>query len=189
LLIDHSGVLKISDFGLSRIRPDPSKKETDTFVMTGETGSLPSIIRHTLMSSRRRFLTLLASDPTGSYRFMAPEVYRRVYYNETVDVYSYAMIFFYLVTGRPPWPTLPGMQAVKKAADEGDRPNIPRDLDVRLQNFMKECWDDNPNVRPSFVDITRFLTAYSQDVFNEREDAIITAPAEVDTDCENCRIL
>ena len=38
LLIDHSGVLKISDFGLSRIRPDPGKNETDAFTMTGETG-------------------------------------------------------------------------------------------------------------------------------------------------------
>jgi len=46
LLIDHSGVLKISDFGLSKVRPDPNQKELDTFTMTGE---------------------------TGSYRFMAPE--------------------------------------------------------------------------------------------------------------------
>jgi serine/threonine protein kinase len=38
LLIDHSGVLKISDFGLSRVRPDPGKNETDAFTMTGETG-------------------------------------------------------------------------------------------------------------------------------------------------------
>ena len=47
LLIDYSGVLKISDFGLAKIRPDPTKTEEEAFVMTGE---------------------------TGSYRFMAPEV-------------------------------------------------------------------------------------------------------------------
>ena len=47
LLIDYSGVLKISDFGLAKIRPDPTKTEQEAFVMTGE---------------------------TGSYRFMAPEV-------------------------------------------------------------------------------------------------------------------
>jgi hypothetical protein len=46
LLIDHAGTLKISDFGLSKVRPEPGKNETDTFTMTGE---------------------------TGSYRFMAPE--------------------------------------------------------------------------------------------------------------------
>jgi serine/threonine protein kinase len=37
---------------------------------------------------------------------MAPEVFRHETYNETVDVYSYGMIFFYLLDGRPPWPSL-----------------------------------------------------------------------------------
>jgi Protein kinase domain/Ankyrin repeats (3 copies) len=39
LLIDHSGVLKVADFGLAKVRPDPMKEEKDTFLMTGETGS------------------------------------------------------------------------------------------------------------------------------------------------------
>ena len=38
LLIDHSGVLKISDFGLSKIRPKPEVAEKETYTMTGETG-------------------------------------------------------------------------------------------------------------------------------------------------------
>lgn len=36
LLIDHSGMLKISDFGLSRVRPDPTKQEADSYYMTGK---------------------------------------------------------------------------------------------------------------------------------------------------------
>ncbi len=39
LLIDHSGVLKVADFGLAKVRPDPRKEETEQFMMTGETGS------------------------------------------------------------------------------------------------------------------------------------------------------
>lgn len=39
LLIDHSGVLKVADFGLAKVRPDPRHKEADKFIMTGETGS------------------------------------------------------------------------------------------------------------------------------------------------------
>lgn len=38
LLVDHSGNLKISDFGLSKVRPDPGQRETDVYRMTGETG-------------------------------------------------------------------------------------------------------------------------------------------------------
>ena len=39
ILIDHSGTIKISDFGLSRIRPNPGHLASDNFEMTGETGS------------------------------------------------------------------------------------------------------------------------------------------------------
>ncbi len=34
---------------------------------------------------------------TGSYRYMAPEVFRHEPYNLKVDVYSFAMIIFQLV--------------------------------------------------------------------------------------------
>ena len=51
---------------------------------------------------------------TGSYRFLAPEVYWHEDYSETVDVYSYAMIQYNLMDGRPPWPNLNGAVAVKK---------------------------------------------------------------------------
>ena len=39
ILIDHSGTLKISDFGLSKLRPNLGDAESDNFTMTGETGS------------------------------------------------------------------------------------------------------------------------------------------------------
>lgn len=145
LLIDHSGVLKISDFGLAKVRPDPKNMETDQFVMTGE---------------------------TGSYRFMAPEVYRHEGYNETVDVYSYAMIFYYLLSGRPPWATMNGLMAVERAANDGDRPNIPRDWDERLSRLLQQCWDENPQARPSFAKILQVLDNYSHDVFRTDSNSI-----------------
>lgn len=134
LLIDHSGVLKISDFGLAKVRPNPSKKEVDTFRMTGE---------------------------TGSYRFMAPEVFRHENYNETVDIYSYAMILFYLLEGKPPWPHMNGIRAVQQASMEGERPVVPRSWDARLQSLLQQAWDENPSARPSFKRILTILTEYS----------------------------
>lgn len=38
LLIDFSGTLKITDFGLAKIRPNPEQTEKEAFLMTGETG-------------------------------------------------------------------------------------------------------------------------------------------------------
>merc|ERR1719491_1894282 len=96
LLVDFNGTLKITDFGLAKIRANPEQDEV--FRMTGE---------------------------TGSYRFMAPEVFRHEGYCQTVDVYSYAMIFYYLLRSTPPWAGLSGLDAVKKAAVDGERPLIP----------------------------------------------------------------
>lgn len=135
LLIDHSGVLKISDFGLAKVRPDPKMMEDTQFVMTGE---------------------------TGSYRFMAPEVYRHEDYTETVDIYSYGMILYYLLSGRPPWATMNGLKAVERAANDGDRPNVPRDWDERLSMLLQQCWDENPTARPSFKQVLEVLGAYSR---------------------------
>jgi ankyrin repeat protein len=57
LLVDHSGVLKISDFGLSKVRPDPGKNETDTFTMTGETGYVMILMK---LNSRELYFSVYA---------------------------------------------------------------------------------------------------------------------------------
>jgi serine/threonine protein kinase len=151
LLIDQSGVLKVADFGLSKVRPDPKKAEQDSFLMTGE---------------------------TGSYRFMAPEVFLHQHYTETVDVYSYGMILFYLLDGKPPWPYDSGMVAVKKASEEGDRPPIPRSWDDRLQVLLQQCWDENPSSRLPFRQVLTSLHLYSRSVFNDSDNLQASHPDE-----------
>jgi len=136
LLVDASGALKISDFGLAKVRPDPSLQEKDKFRMTGE---------------------------TGSYRFMAPEVFRHEDYTETVDVYSFAMIFYYLLAGRPPWEQLNGLKAVIKAATEADRPVVGRAWDIQMSGLMQRCWEETPSSRPPFSEILNELQDYSSE--------------------------
>jgi serine/threonine protein kinase len=123
-------------------------------------------------------------------RFMAPECYRHEDYNETVDVYSFAMILFYLLVGRPPWPNVSGINAVKKASEEGDRPNVPRDLDVRMQNLLKECWHEHASSRPPFSVIVNMITQYSRDVFKVNTNMVLSAedPHAAGTEC-NCSIM
>ena len=116
----------------------------------------------------RRILLLLAYQVASiSYRYMAPEVYRHESYTETVDTYSYAMIFFYLLDGKPPWPSENGVVEVKKASEEGDRPAIPRHWDQRLQNLLQECWSENPQTRPGFSKILHELNHYARKYRND----------------------
>ena len=53
---------------------------------------------------------------TGSYRYMAPEVFRHEIYNEKVDVYAFAMIFYELLEGIPPFMDHDPITAATKAA-------------------------------------------------------------------------
>eukprot|EP00804_Cyclotella_cryptica_P007691 CCRYP_001327-RA/>CCRYP_001327-RA protein AED:0.06 eAED:0.06 QI:473/1/1/1/0.6/0.33/6/1300/759 len=156
LLIDFSGTLKIADFGLAKIRPNPEQTEQEAFMMTGE---------------------------TGSYRFMAPEVFRHEEYTESVDVYSYAMIFYYMLRSVAPWPGLSGVDAATKAAVDGERPLIPRDVDQRLATLLKRCWDEDPKSRPSFEEIIRSLAIYSHDVFQTDDREVTLAKEEASCGC------
>jgi serine/threonine protein kinase len=149
LLLDFKDTLKISDFGLAKLRPKAKvgdvtgELETDKFIMTGE---------------------------TGSYRFMAPEVFRHESYNETVDVYSFAMILYNLIQGHPPWPVLNGVKACSLAAIDGERPAIPRDVDNDLATLMRQCWHDKPSNRLSFEQILDALNAHHLTIFGSSVD-------------------
>jgi len=101
---------------------------------------------------------------------ISQEVFRHEQYNETVDVYSYAMIFFYILSGEPPWPTLNGIKACSAAALEGRRPFIPRSWDNVLSTLLKCCWDENPGARPAFSEINSILENYSKDVLGMKTD-------------------
>mmetsp|Transcript_28294 Transcript_28294/g.53556 ORF Transcript_28294/g.53556 Transcript_28294/m.53556 type:complete len:582 (-) Transcript_28294:39-1784(-) len=143
LLVDFKDTLKITDFGLAKLRPNKDVGETDTFTMTGE---------------------------TGSYRFMAPEVFRHETYNEKVDVYSFAMIFYNLMAGHAPWPNKNGVKAVTCAAIDGTRPVVPRHWDAELSQLIEDSWGEDPNTRPSFSQILKILEDNHQKAFNMSVD-------------------
>ena len=122
----------MSDFGLAKLRPlnDPEAGEYQPYVMTGE---------------------------TGSYRFMAPEVFRHEAYGRPVDVYSFAMILYNLLGVEPPWPQLSGPEAVQRAALDKERPPVPRHWDAKLGALIRRCWLADPAGRPSFAAVLEQL--------------------------------
>ncbi|KAE8705366.1 hypothetical protein F3Y22_tig00110429pilonHSYRG00874 [Hibiscus syriacus] len=129
--------LEVGDFGLSKLIK--VRNAHDVYKMTGE---------------------------TGSYRYMAPEVFKHRKYDKKVDVFSFAMMtFFYLeqmIEGEPPFSNHEPYEAAKFVAD-GHRPNF------RSKSFVSElrdkmglrltsaCWAPDMNQRPSFLDILKRL--------------------------------
>ncbi|KAH9732687.1 hypothetical protein KPL70_010356 [Citrus sinensis] len=94
VLQDEAGHLKVTDFGLSKIAQE---KDSYSYKMTGG---------------------------TGSYRYMAPEVYRRESYGKSVDVFSFALIVHEMFQGGPSNRADTAVQVADRRAYEDSRPAL-----------------------------------------------------------------
>ncbi|KAF9617653.1 hypothetical protein IFM89_037716 [Coptis chinensis] len=94
VLQDEAGHLKVTDFGLSKIAQE---KGAYGYKMTGG---------------------------TGSFRYMAPEVYRREAYGKSVDVFSFALIVHEMFQGGPSNKAEPPEEVADRRAYEDSRPSL-----------------------------------------------------------------
>ncbi|KAK6912398.1 Serine-threonine/tyrosine-protein kinase, catalytic domain [Dillenia turbinata] len=94
---------------------------------------------------------------TGTYRWMAPEMIQHRPYNQKVDVYSFGIVLWELITGSLPFQNMTAVQAAFAVVNKGVRPIIPNDCLPVLSDIMTRCWDSNPEVRPSFTEVVMML--------------------------------
>lgn len=133
-----SGVIKVADFGLSK--------------------SLVPVDKHGTIATMDMNATYKLTGETGSYRYMAPEVFRHEPYNLKVDVYSFAMIIFQVFETTPPYAGCDPVEAARSAAMLGARPVFPprrnlSEVQLELRDLITCCWASDAEARPSFEDI------------------------------------
>ncbi|VFQ94402.1 unnamed protein product [Cuscuta campestris] len=105
--------------------------------------------------SRLKHNTFLSSKSTaGTPEWMAPEVLRNEPSNEKCDVYSFGVILWELATMRLPWSGMNPMQVVGAVGFQNRRLEIPKELDPLVARIIWECWQMDPNLRPSFAELT-----------------------------------
>jgi hypothetical protein len=97
----------------------------------------------------------------GTPPWMAPEVYGKIgdevkLYTWSVDVYSFGMTCYEVVTGKVPFGTIRGC-ALRELVCDGHRPTIPSNCPHDLKNLMMKCWAHNPEDRPTFKNIRQSL--------------------------------
>jgi serine/threonine protein kinase len=99
------------------------------------------------------------SGHTGSWAYMAPEVAKGYHYGLRVDVYSFGILL---------WELLSGSRAFgggnSQPIHPDARPPFLRCWPESLERLITACWHWNPNHRPTFDDIETRLTLILEEV-------------------------
>ncbi|GFS46352.1 protein kinase superfamily protein [Actinidia rufa] len=102
---------------------------------------------------------LLADDP-GTYRWMAPEMIKRKSYGRKVDVYSFGLILWEMVTGTIPYEDMSPIQAAFAVVNKNLRPAIPEDCPPAMRALIEQCWSLQPEKRPDFWQVVKVLEQF-----------------------------
>uniref|UniRef100_A0A1J3G121 non-specific serine/threonine protein kinase n=1 Tax=Noccaea caerulescens TaxID=107243 RepID=A0A1J3G121_NOCCA len=121
---------------------------------------------------------------TGTYRWMAPEMIQHRAYNQKVDVYSFGIVLWELITGLLPFQNMTAVQAAFAVVNRGVRPTVPSDCLPVLSDIMTRCWDANPEVRPCFLEVVSLLEAAEIEIMTTARKArfrcCMTQPMTID---------
>jgi hypothetical protein len=129
ILIDSGGHARVSDFGIARCRPDPSRRAH------GSAESFPG----------RGVETIAAGTPY----FMAPELWRGGQPSIKTDIFSLGVTFFHLLTGRHPHVGATQPDPGAHARQLRDTMRGPSDEVRALAECIVRCVSMNSSERPS----------------------------------------
>ncbi|KAF8101454.1 hypothetical protein N665_0205s0047 [Sinapis alba] len=100
------------------------------------------------------------TSEAGTYRWMAPELFsyealqngEKKNYDHKVDVYSFAIVFWELLTNKTPFKGKNNI-FVAYAASKNQRPSLDN-LPAGVGSILEACWAADPKARPEFKEIT-----------------------------------
>jgi serine/threonine protein kinase len=88
----------------------------------------------------------------GTAAYCAPETFLATHYTPKVDVFSFGVTWYEILTGERAIDGTNRYQCNTQAASDR-RPDIPRSLNPLLRDIFQRCWMPSADVRPTFDDI------------------------------------
>ncbi|WVR08680.1 hypothetical protein IAU60_005738 [Kwoniella sp. DSM 27419] len=93
------------------------------------------------------------TDPSaGTLRWQSPERLAGGPSTKENDVYAWAMAVYEIITDMVPFGHVDD-SIVRKAVQNGERPEQPADVDHRLWDLVERCWAQDSSSRPTFAEI------------------------------------
>jgi mitogen-activated protein kinase kinase kinase len=124
ILVDNKGVIKISDFGISK------KIEVSNILNgAGNNKNRPSL--------------------QGSVFWMAPEVVKQTSYTRKADIWSLGCLVVEMMTGNHPFPDCSQLQAIFKIGGAKISPTVPDHASPEAKTFLSQTFEVEHVKRPS----------------------------------------
>ncbi|KAK3279411.1 hypothetical protein CYMTET_12702 [Cymbomonas tetramitiformis] len=152
IMISASGQLKLCDFGLSRTLKNSMEASMSKHAPSARAGSM-SRVRS--VSQLDNMVTDMTAE-TGSYRYMAPEVFKHEKYGVKADCYALALIAFQMFEWRAPFDYHPeAVKAAYSAAVDKQRPRFAPTSSTpkEIIALVEELWD---RMHPPLLSRLRF---------------------------------
>ena len=201
LVVDDHWVVKVTDFGMSRIVPDQMdnidkivRNKDNTTGKTNEQKDLEERESGESMGSKSNveFEIYTTSDQSitrsgniaasnlemtsnlGTTAWCAPELFTAsttAQYSVKVDVYSFGIVLWELWERKKPFEEYISKFDIMDAVKSGKRPIISDNCPPTYRSLIQRCWQTQPSRRPMFKYITRYLKEELAQVRRQRSNS------------------
>lgn len=142
ILVDNKGVIKISDFGIS--------KKVDSSMLSIHQ---PAMSTNNSSTSSGNKADNRPPSLQGSVFWMAPEVVKQTQYTRKADIWSLGCLIVEMLTGKHPYPDLNQMQAIFKIGGSDSAPQIPSGISGDARDFLRRTFMLDFQDRPCAADL------------------------------------
>ncbi|KAG9302851.1 hypothetical protein G9A89_009628 [Geosiphon pyriformis] len=150
----------IGDLGLYQPTNHQTTTETTTSTSNSETTTssrTAAAATTTITTTTKTTTTTIAIDKKkiyGMVPYIPPKVLRGEKFTSAGDIYSFALLLWELVTGKPPFHDYSHDNILIMAILNGARPKITSPLiPPSIAEIIKKCWDPNPKDRPTLEEL------------------------------------
>ncbi|XP_077304567.1 mitogen-activated protein kinase kinase kinase 13 [Lithobates pipiens] len=114
----------------------------------------------------------------GTVAWMAPEVIRNEPVSEKVDIWSFGVLLWELLTGEIPYKDVDSSAIIWGVGSNSLHLPVPSTCPDGFKILMKQTWQSKPRNRPSFRQILMHLDIASSDVLGTPQETYFKSQAE-----------
>lgn len=107
------------------------------------------------LSKAQRASGNMMEGALGSPYWMAPEIITMEGAKPSSDIWSLGCTIIELMTGDPPYYSMPPMSAMYHIAESEEHPPFPDSISPELTDFLRRCFERDPEKRPSAVELLK----------------------------------